>query len=139
MSLDYMKEKLETHLRLNLTDIAIKWEETNFYIKNNINLSESEIGNLNLFVEPKCIVIDDERELMSSGTPFKTSIFFQINIYNKRGIGTGLTTETIKTLNTMYREQYIDGMYCDRVRTENPFVDGENLITPHRLVFHLWN
>lgn len=139
MSIKTIKTTLENHLKLNLANIAIKWNNTSYYSKNNAPLGQAEIDALTFFVEPKIIAISDERELISSGSPFKTEIFLQIDIYNKINQGTGAVYSTIETLNSMFREQIISGVVCERVNTIGSFIDGEWTITPHRVKCYFWN
>lgn len=139
MSLSTIKSDLENHLKLNLTNVAIKFNNTNYYMKNNAPLGQAEIDALTFFVEPKVIPISDDRELMSSDTPFATICFFQIDIYNKVGTGTGLVHSTIETLNITYREQYVNSTLIYKTNTIGSFVEGEFEITPHRLFCELRN
>ena len=139
MSIKSIKAILEDHLKINLANVAIKWNNTNYYTKNNAPLGQAEIDALTFYIEPKVIAISDERELMSTTKPFQTDIFFQIDIYNKVGNGTGLTYSTIETLNTMFREQIISEVVCDRVTTINTFTSGEWTIVPHRIHAKMFN
>lgn len=133
MSIKTIKSELESYLKLNLADIAIKWNNTTVYIKNNIVLTQSEIDALTFFIEPNIIPISDDRDLMSSAAPFYTDVFFQMDIYNKSGYGTGEIFDAIESLNALFKEKYISNVLCDRVSTINTFDSGEWTITPHRI------
>lgn len=139
MSILSVKTTLENYLRLNLSNITIKWHNTSVYVKNNIMLTPEEVNALEFFVEPKIIPISDDRELMSTGTPFKTEIFFQIDIYNRLNKGTGDVYEAVATLDSLFRESTIGSVVCDRTTTLSAFESGEYQITAYRVHAYLWN
>ena len=139
MSINTIKNTMETYLRANLTDVAIKFNNTDYYEKNQVQLIQADIDALTLFVEPSIIPIEDNREVMSDPTPFKTRVFFQVSIYNKIGLGTGYVYTIVETLNTLFREQTINNVVCERVETLGSFTSGDFEVTPHRVVCHLWN
>ena len=139
MSILTIKSALETHLKTNITDVAIKWNNTSHYTKNNIALTQIEIDALEFFIEPKIIPISDSREMMSTDNPFSTEVFFQIDIYNKVNSGSGDVFNTIESLNTLFRESYVSSVLCDYVDTINTFEADEWVITPHRIHAKLWS
>lgn len=139
MSILTIKSDLEAHLTTNLTGIAIKYNNTNVYMLNGIQLTQSQIDSLLFFIEPSIIPISSDRELMSTDTPFMYEAFFQIDLYNKINTGTGLVFSTINTLDDMFREKYIGQTLCTNTKTIGSFISGEFEIVPHRIKASLWS
>ena len=81
MSIKTIKNTLENHLNSLYTTQAIKWNNTSAYTLNSVSLTAAQIDALTFFVEPRIVPISQDRELMSSGTPRKFEVFFQIDIF----------------------------------------------------------
>lgn len=139
MSLKNSKAILETYLDSNISNVAIKWNNTSTYVLNGVKLTQAQVDALTFFIAPKIIPISNEREIISGTTPFKTKLFFQIDIYNKIGAGSGKVYSTIETLDSLFREKTISNLICLRTNTINSFDSGDFTITPHRIVCQLWN
>lgn len=140
MSLKNMKSDLEAYLIANLSDVSIKYNNTNIYILNGVQLNQSQIDSLGIFIDIELVPNGNKRELISSNAPFKTKAFFQLNIYNKLGTGTGLVYTTIETLDSILREKLIGvGTTAHQTETLPSVKLGEHEITPHLLECSYWN
>ncbi|MBL0721245.1 MAG: hypothetical protein JJV88_01540 [Sulfurovum sp.] len=139
MSMQKIKVELETYLNNNITDIAIKWSNTSTYSLNSTTLTQDEVNSLNEFLEPFMIAISEDREEMSSSTPFKYKAFFQISIYTRVGTATGKMFATLNRLNKLFKEKNINDVWCERVETLGSFEQGQFLVTPFRIVCSVWS
>jgi len=139
MSIKVIKATLEEHIKTNLTNVAIKWNNTNSYTKNGATLGQTEIDALTLFVEPKIIPITSNRELISDTSPYNTIVFFQLDIYNKINTGTGAVFDVIDLVDATLREVMVGTVLCTYTKTIGSFTEGEFEITPHRIKASAWS
>lgn len=135
MSNKTIKATLEQYLYTNITTVTIKAKNTSVYTLNNVPVSSN---NLQLYVEPVLIAIDQPRELISSNQPFNFRSFFQIDIYSKTGNGMGDTYDLLDTFETLFREQKIGNVQCYETSQVNSFQLGEWTVTAFRVVCELW-
>jgi len=138
MSLKTIKTTLETFLNTNVTTKVIKWNNTASYTLNSVGQTQPEIDALNVFIEPRIIPITQDRELMSTSTPRKFEVFFQIDIYTKRGTGTGEIYTTIELLDAVFVEEIVTGVVVETSKTLPSFEDGDWIITPVRYLAYVW-
>ena len=138
MSLKTIKTTLETFLNTNVTTKVIKWNNTASYTLNSVGQTQPEIDALNVFIEPRIIPITQDRELMSTSTPRKFEVFFQIDIYTKRGTGTGEIYTTIELLDDVFVERIVTGVVVETSKTLPSFEDGDWIITPVRYLAYVW-
>ena len=138
MSLKTIKTTLETFLNTNVTTKVIKWNNTASYTLNSVGQTPDEVNHLVLFIEPRIIPITQDRELMSTSTPRKFEVFFQIDIYTKRGTGTGEIYTTIELLDAVFVEEIVTGVVVETSKTLPSFEDGDWIITPVRYLAYVW-
>ena len=138
MSIKTIKNTLENHLNSLYTTQAIKWNNTSAYTLNSVSLTAAQIDALTFFVEPRIVPISQDRELMSSSTPRKFEVFFQIDIYNKVNTGTGSIYTAIDTLDAIFVEQIVSGVVIEDSKTLGSFTEGEFVITPVRYLAYVW-
>ena len=138
MSIDTMKNALETYLKTNVTTTAIKYNMTSYYELNGVALNQSQIDALDFFIAPSIVPISQDREMMSSSNPFRYEIFFQIDIYSKPTDGMGATYEAVDDLETLFREKTISNIVCLRTETISTIEKDGWVITPYRILCYLW-
>lgn len=137
MSIKVIKSTLETKLNTNMTAIAIKWNDTTSYTLNSVPLTSVQVDNLTNFLAPKIIPISQDREIMSSATPRKFEVFFQVDIFSKVGGGTGNDYDLVEALDAVFFETITSDVVVERSTVLTSFqVDGF-LITPVRYLASL--
>ncbi len=139
MSLLNIKQKLESHLNTNITTVAIKWKNTSVYTLNSTNLTQQEIDDLTVYIEPTIIPITSDRELISTANGVNYSTFFQINIYIKSNGGTGNAYVINDALDTLFRDTNINDVICEKVESLTSYELDEWVIFPVRVLAHTWN
>jgi hypothetical protein len=138
MSIKTIKTTLENYLNTNVTTLAIKWNNTSAYTLNGTQLISSKVNALTFFIEPNIIPIAQDRALMSSATPRRFEVFFQIDIYAKLNTGTGAIYTAIELLDAVFVEEIISGVTIESSKTLGSFESGEYLITPVRYLAYTW-
>ena len=78
MSLQQIKQKLETYLNDNYPTQAIKWPNTDIITLNKTVLTQTQIDNLTDFIEPSIIPVSSGREYFSTVSGIKYEAFLQV-------------------------------------------------------------
>ena len=138
MSIKTIKSTLEAYLNSNVTTYALKWNNTSSYTLNGVTLDQTQIDALTIFFEPNIVPISQDRELISSTTPRKYEVFFQIDIYAKLNTGTGAIYTAIELLDTVFVEEIVSGVVVEDSKTLGSFESGEFLITPVWYLAYFW-
>ena len=138
MSLKTIKTTLENYLNANVTTTAIKWNNTATLTLNSVVQTPEQVDALTMFIEPKVVPVSQDRELLSSAKPRKFEMFFQIDIYNKVGAGTGAIYSMIELLDAVFVEETVTGVVVSDSKALNSFVVGDWNITPVRYLAHTW-
>jgi len=115
MSLQQIKQKLETYLNDNYPTQAIKWPNTDIITLNKTVLTQTQIDNLTDFIEPSIIPVSSGREYFSTVSGIKWECFFQVLLYTRKGTGTGSLYEMAEEIDGLFREKTINDVICDRV------------------------
>lgn len=135
-----IKTELETVLNTNVTTTAIKWYNTSNYTLNGVELTDQEINDLQVYIAPRIIPIQSPRDLISDPNGVNYEVFFQIDIYFKRGVGTGEAYNMAAVLDTLYRDTNFNGVVCEQVDTLSDFhvSETEFRVLPVRVLARVW-
>ena len=139
MSLNTIKSTLDQYLYANITDVVIKNENSLVYTLNSVPLTSDQLNNLQYFILPKIVPITQDDELISGGETVNTRAFYQVEIFVKKGVGTGDALTMEDRLNTLYRNQLIGNVTCENTSVLSPFEDGEWYVTVHRISVREWS
>lgn len=121
MSLLHIKKTAEIHLTNNWTDTDIVYANAPYS------------SNPDDYIECFAVPVSDDRELVSSGKPFNTVAFFQINIKRKIGLGNGTLYSSNETLKQLFREQIIDNVVFYKTDNLPVLEDGDYSVLPLRV------
>ena len=130
MSLGNIKAELETYLDDNLTNVAIKWSNSDTYTKGGSVLSATEISNLTLFIEPMIIPLSDKKEVISGVVGYKNKVIFQISVYGKKNKGMGSIISNADISKALYKEKTINGVVCESSEYLPYYDFGEWVVLP---------
>ena len=136
MGLGNIKASLETFLNDNLTDVAIKWSNTNTYTLNGTALTELQVANLTLFVEPLIIPLSEDKTIFSNENGYKNEAIFQLTTYGKQNKGMGAIISNADTMNLLYREEIINDVVCEKSKYLASFNVDEWVCLPIRIFVH---
>ena len=138
MSLNTIKSTLDQELYANITDVVIKNENSLVYTLNSVPIPTADINNLEFFILPKIVPITQDDELISGGDTINTRGFYQVEIFVKKGVGTGDALTMEERLNTLYRNALVSDVTCENTSVLSPFEDGEWYVTVWRVTSREW-
>ena len=139
MSLQQIKSDLETFLRTNLTTVAIKFKNTNYYELNGVPLTETQINALTTFVQPNISSISSDIEILNTVDNTNYLGLFEFLIYAKKGTGTGGMYTIGDALKTAFKKQTINGIKTLNFSYENDQESGEWIILPCSISCQKWS
>lgn len=112
-----------------VTKVNTEWVSTPI-ANPNVNYSD----NPSDYIELKGVVpVSDDRELISSATPFNTVAIYQINIKRKNGLGNGSMLSYNEDLKAMFRETIINDVIFYKTDNLSIIEEGDYQILPLRL------
>ena len=136
MSYKKIRVELETVLRANILDVAIKKYNSGYYTLNGVQLSELEIQALKVFIQPSVIRLGEKREIFGSINPYRYEIFYQVEIYEEVNTGTNNTESISERLSTLFKEEIYNDVVSENIEPMGSFLVGEKLVTPFKITAH---
>ena len=133
-----LKNDLESYLNENVTETAIKWANTQIYTLDGDTLDDDDVDALEVFIEPTILPIEAKRGIIGGSQPIKKEIFFHINIFVKKDLGTGAGILLVDQLDTLFREKIINLTTTVEVEAGSMYSDENWFIIPVSVLCFRW-